>query len=415
MSSTSAVVFDGGPSITLGGLTLTERAVLLAHRAGLRPVRVWGAAPPDAASTARLAARGVTIVPLPATAAPLKDAADTEGVVVIGLNVLFAPKVLTDLVAPEMDASTTGVAAVDASGSPRILYVPPGSIDTRACTSLDAMTASLPAVVRLAPPAIFCEGLDRPDAVHAVERAYTRYMNGGASESYFTKKIRRFSVPLTGLLVRLGARPTHVTLGGLALAIASAWCLAQGRYAFGLLGGILYYASMVFDCSDGEVARLTVRDGRLGAWLETAVDYITYFLLLAAIVAASQGRPDAESYQLAAAVALAGSIVVIAVAGYLRQRVASADPGQFDEASAQALASATWFHKFARWGRQWIKRSTIAHLVVVLALIDQVPVLLYLWAFGAVLASIVILVVEPFVVRNVAVAAAGVRDARGDA
>ena len=157
---------------------------------------------------------------------------------------------------------------------------------------------------------------------------------------------------------------------------------------------------MIFVCSDGEVARLTVRDGSFGAWLETIVDYLTYFLVLAAVLAASQTRPGAEAYRVAAAVALAGSVIIAIVAGYLRHRVAAADPGQFDEASAKALASATPFHRFARWGRQWIKRSSMAHLIVFLALVNQLPALLYLWAFGATVASVVILGVEPFVSRQ---------------
>jgi len=68
-------------------------------------------------------------------------------------------------------------------------------------------------------------------------------------------------------------------------------------------------------------------------------------------------------------------------------------------------------HRFAGWGRQWIKRSTVAHLIVVLALLNQLPVLLYLWAFGAVVASVVILAVEPFVVRRVALAPGRIRHA----
>jgi len=160
---------------------------------------------------------------------------------------------------------------------------------------------------------------------------------------------------------------------------------------------------MVFDCSDGEVARLTVRDSAFGAWLETMVDYTTYFLLLAALTLAVQNHPGADMYRAAAAVALAGSILVAAVASYLRQRVAGADPGQFDEASAKVMGSATRFHRFASWSRQWIKRSTIAHLVLVLALVNQLPILLYLWAFGATVAAVVILAVEPFVVHRVTV------------
>jgi disulfide bond formation protein DsbB len=143
------------------------------------------------------------------------------------------------------------------------------------------------------------------------------------------------------------------------------------------------------------------------------VDYLTYFLVLIALTAASQSRPGADAYRTAAAVALVASVVFVLVAVYLRHRVAAADPGQFDDASAKALASASRFHRFARWGRQWVKRSSLAHLVVFLALVNQLPVLLYLWAFGAAAASVVILAVEPFVVRRVAVAPTTVRSVDG--
>jgi phosphatidylglycerophosphate synthase len=160
---------------------------------------------------------------------------------------------------------------------------------------------------------------------------------------------------------------------------------------------------MIFDCSDGEVARVTVREGSFGAWLETAVDYITYFLTLAAITMASQTRSHAEASAGAAAIALIGTTIVIAIAGYLRHRVAAADPGQFDDASARAMANASGVHRFARWARQWIKRSTLAHLVLFLALVDQLTVLLYLWAFGATCAAVMYVIVWPFVVRRVVV------------
>jgi phosphatidylglycerophosphate synthase len=195
----------------------------------------------------------------------------------------------------------------------------------------------------------------------------------------------------------------------------SAACISTGSYGIALLGALLYYASMIFDCSDGEVARLTVRESSFGAWLETAVDYTTYFLLLGALVWAQRGDPAGELYRVVALIALAGSVTVALVAIFLRKRVAGADPGQFDDSSAEALASASAMHRFARWGRQWIKRSSVAHLVVALALIGQLPLLIYLWAFGAVVASVVILTVAPFVVRRVAVKPLDVRDthARG--
>lgn len=409
VTTLAALVFDGESPITVGGLTLTERAVLLADRAGLGPVGIWGPRPLDPASDRRLRSRGVSPVQRPAGLAPLEGARDGEGLVIVGPNVLFEQAALNELARIGHDGEQPATAAYE-SGVPILLYIPHGAVaDIRTSLSLEAMVARLAArgtVRELALTGAFCRRADAAAPASSIERAYIRHLNG--NESFFTKQIRRFSVPLTSRLVRLGARPTHVTLGGLALAAASAWCLAQGSYGAGVLGGFLYYTSMVFDCSDGEVARLTVRDSAFGAWLETIVDYATYFLVLGALTAASLNRPGADTALAAATVALVGSVLVAVVAGYLRHRVAAADPGQFDEASARVMASATRFHRFASWARQWIKRSSIAHLVLVLALVNQLPILLYLWAFGATVAALVILAVEPLVVRRVAVTPATV-------
>jgi len=409
VTTLTALIFDDESSIAVGGLTLTERAALLAHRAGLSPVCVWGIRPLDRGSDARLRSRGISVVQRPSGCAPLQGSGDDESFVVVGPHVLFEQAALVYLIG--CAGGNGSPVAVCEAGVARLLYLPAGAVaDVRACRSVDEMVTNLTrqgAVRALSLEGVFCRRVDMAKGTQRVERDYIRHLNGGEDESFFTKQIRRFSVPLTSRLVRLGARPSHVTVGGLALAVASAGYLARGSYGAGVLGGALYYMSMVCDCSDGEVARLTVRDSRFGAWFETIVDYLTYFLVLAALTVASQNRPGVETYRAAAAVALVGSVVVAVVAGYLRQRVAAADPGRFDEASAHALASASSVHRFARWGRQWIKRSTVAHLIVVLALVNQLPVLLYLWAFGAVVASIVILAVEPFVIRRVAVAPAG--------
>jgi phosphatidylglycerophosphate synthase len=406
MEKLAALVIEDGAPITVGGLTLTERAILLTGRAGLEPVYVWGPGTLHAAPSARLSSLGVAPVQRTSGMAPLAGTRNDQAVIVVGSNVLFGPTLLTALAKASENLKEGEAAAASQGGAPLLICLKP---EARAgvleCSSTDAMAADLAArgTLREIPMAgMFGRRVTSASDILAVERDYIRHLTG-KGEGYFTKKIRRFSVPLTTRLVRLGARPTHVTLGGLALAIASAWFLARGSYAAGLLGAILYYASMIFDCSDGEVARVTMREGPFGAWLETIVDYVTYFLILAALTSASQMRPHADAYRTAAWIALAGTVVVIAVAGYLRHRVAAADPGQFDDASAKALATASGVHRFARWGRQWIKRSTVAHLVIFLALVDQLPALLYLWAFGATVASVVILAVEPFVVRRVVV------------
>jgi phosphatidylglycerophosphate synthase len=405
---TAALLLEDGTAVTVGSLTPTERSAILAHRAGFSPIYVWSAGVVDAAPMARLHSRGIPILRLPHGVPPFEGIRDVGDVVVIAPNVLFDPTLLTHLVQQARAPGNRAAAIFDGAGVPLLLYAPVSAAIPRTSTSIDAMTSGLSALGPVRTVSVesrFCRRVSRGEATRALEQEYTRHMNG-RGESYFTKKIRRFSVPLTSWLVRLGARPVHVTLGGAVLAAASAWFIAQGHYAAGLLGGVLYYMSMIFDCSDGEVARLTLRDSPFGAWLETVVDYLTYFLVLIALVAGADARPDQTALRAAAALGFGGSVLVIAVAGYLRHRVAAADPGQFDDASARAMESAGPLQRFARWGRQWIKRSTVAHLLVALALVNQLPTLLYLWAFGATVASVVILAVEPFVVRTVIVAGA---------
>jgi phosphatidylglycerophosphate synthase len=407
------MVFDSAVRVSAGGLALGERAALAAARAGLEPVRVWGPEPLATAAVDRLRARGVAPRVLSSQVAPFEAIGRDEYVVLVGPNVLVEPAALADLAAEA--GHEIGIAhLVRDGGVPVLALLPPCAVAAiRGCRSIDEVISTLASRGSFGDAPLarrFCRRVERAALVPDAERAYLRHTNGGASESFFTKIIRRFSVPLSRRLAWLGVTPTQVTAGGFVLACASAWCFAQGDYAAGLTGAALYYASMIFDCSDGEVARLTLRDSPFGAWLETMVDYATYFLVLGGLAWASVDHPAAGVRLTAALIALIGSIVVAAAASYLRHRVASADPGQFDESSAHALASASPVHRFASWSRQWIKRSSIAHLLVVLAVVNGLPWLLYLWAFGASVASVAMLIVGPFVVRRVVVAPIGVRN-----
>lgn len=398
------------PPLMIGGLSLAERAVLAAQRAGVARSVVVGASDPGGGMTGRLRARGADVSFVDWRSLWHLDTAG--GLLLINDGVLVEPHAVEKLLELHRTQDVPGVLmAVGDAIDPDLAVLPASAADALVeAASAQAFLAQLALLapweeVSVAP--FFCQRLDSGSEAAMVETAYIQHQNG--RESFFTKKIRKFSVPLSRVLARRGVGPNVVTFMGLLLAVAAAMAVSVDVYIVSLIGALLYYASMVLDCSDGEVARLTFRDSRFGAWFETAVDYVTYFLLLGALVLASQARGDGELELDVAMVALAGSLIVVAVAGYLRQRVAGKDPGQFDYASAAVLRSSTPFHRFARWGRQWIKRSTIAHLIVAFAIVDQLWVMIYLWAFGAVVASVVILAVEPFVVRRVKIAAPGAR------
>ncbi|MCC7009783.1 MAG: CDP-alcohol phosphatidyltransferase family protein [Acidobacteria bacterium] len=408
MTAPRALVIVGAAAARIGSLAVWERAVLVAHRVGLSPVTVWSAAP---SSSSALARRGVPFTADHSAAGPF-------GALVAGPVIVIGPDVVVDaasLIALSTDAERgdrSQAIAVNDSGVPVLLCLPTAAVAVvRTCESLAAAAERLAATgsLRLLPIDSFTRRLSDGTAAR-LERDLVRHLNGGSRESFFTKIIRRFSVPLSIRLARLDVRPSQVTLAGLVVAVLSAWCISRGRYLPGLAGALLYYASMVLDCSDGEVARLSVRDSDFGAWFETVVDYATYVLLLAALAIAVRTDTGRSVFETAAFVAAIGSLVVAVVTLYLRHRVAAADPGRFDDSSAAALTSAGAVQRFARWGRQWIKRSTIAHLVVVLAIVNQLKALLVLWAFGATLGGVIIIAVAPFLVRRVSVRRETVRD-----
>ncbi|MBI3049648.1 MAG: hypothetical protein HYY76_15190, partial [Acidobacteria bacterium] len=140
-----------------------------------------------------------------------------------------------------------------------------------------------------------------------------------------------------------------------------------------------------------------------GCWLETAADYASYVFAWAGITIAALRANPHSVYSQTALVALGSSLLMFAFTAYLRHRIARASPGQMDETVAATLAVRSPVHRFSGWARQWIKRSTLAHLLLVLALIGQLKVILFLWAFGASAALLLGLVVHRALVSRVTV------------
>ena len=83
--------------------------------------------------------------------------------------------------------------------------------------------------------------------------------------------------------------------------------------------------------------------------------------------------------------------------------MASANPGAFDDALAAELKQGTVTQRFAVWGRQLIKRSFVAHLILFQALIGFIPALTEIWAYGALGALVIVVSVQMHIIRSVRV------------
>jgi phosphatidylglycerophosphate synthase len=85
------------------------------------------------------------------------------------------------------------------------------------------------------------------------------------------------------IFLALGMTPMHASLLNLVIGLLCAYFAAQTGYATMLLAGALFQFASAFDGVDGEMARTTLSESARGAWVDTAVDNITYATCLCGV------------------------------------------------------------------------------------------------------------------------------------
>ena len=378
------VVRDSSP-IQFAGLDLAERAARVARRAGVETVHIVD------------------------DDQPFVKAPAADLLLVLPERVVVEPKLVGDLLRRSLVGMEDAAVLMDASGhSTDILLLSRDAmkrIRFAPRVRLGLRRLAVEAVVGVVTPGSrFCARLRDARDVARVEAEYLRVTNGGDGEGFFTKNIRWFSIPLSTRLVRLGVTANEVTIVGFALAVAAGLSFAAGHYWAGVAGALFYWASMVLDCSDGEVARATVSDSKFGAWLETVTDYLSYFVVLGGIVYGDVRFEGFCKHAVSALVAAAASLSIVLLVGYLRARVAADNPGAFDDALAAELSGGNAMQRFAVWGRQLIKRAFFTHLILLQAVIGELPALTEIWAIGAVAALFIVVAVQTHIIRTVKIA-----------
>ena len=94
---------------------------------------------------------------------------------------------------------------------------------------------------------------------------------------------RRFSRYVTRVAIAAGVTPNAITLASFALGLASVWCFWRASAMSALAGLLIYYVAVVLDHADGEVARLTLTESRMGEWLDTVADTVVHTLSVVAM------------------------------------------------------------------------------------------------------------------------------------
>jgi len=99
---------------------------------------------------------------------------------------------------------------------------------------------------------------------------------------------RRVSRHITRAAIAAGVMPNTITLASFALGLVAVWCLWHASAASALAGLLLYIVAVILDHADGEVARLTLSESRIGEWLDTMADTVVHTLSVVAMGVTSQ-------------------------------------------------------------------------------------------------------------------------------
>jgi hypothetical protein len=110
-----------------------------------------------------------------------------------------------------------------------------------------------------------------------LKNEYRRSLKPPETEELINQLVNRPLAFLAAkILQKLKATPNFVTLLSLLSGVSSGFIFSRGRYPDILLAALLLQFMIIFDCADGQLARLTNRSSKLGRILDSLADLATH-------------------------------------------------------------------------------------------------------------------------------------------
>ncbi len=129
----------------------------------------------------------------------------------------------------------------------------------------------------------FWQDVDTIPEVHSAERLLFRATRS-STDGVVAKLInRRISNRLTKWLIKTPITPNQISIFNLLFTIFIAWLVSLGKPLNTIIGGFLFQLASIFDGCDGEVAQIKLKDSKLGAYVDTITDHVSYFFFISGV------------------------------------------------------------------------------------------------------------------------------------
>ena len=132
-------------------------------------------------------------------------------------------------------------------------------------------------------PKALWQDVDNPSMKKEAERRLLKMLVKD-TDGWVSKNINRFfSTRVSLFLTKFNTDPNIVTTFVFLITLWGAWMVASGEYLWIAIGGLIFQIASILDGCDGELARLTYKGSRFGAWFDTITDNIRYIIFLSAL------------------------------------------------------------------------------------------------------------------------------------
>jgi phosphatidylglycerophosphate synthase len=197
------------------------------------------------------------------------------------VGVVYVSGAATGAVAERLNGLDPALAALDPIDLLLAALVREAALPPMTAVALDPMPGGR------APDAAAANGLasevGQVDAADLASRTAARTGDG----FYSTFVLRRIAAHVTPWAVRRRIPANTVTALSALVGVAAAVSFAFGTYPALVLGALLLQVSLVLDCVDGEIARVTRTRSPFGAWLDAATDRLKEYAALAGLAIAA--------------------------------------------------------------------------------------------------------------------------------
>lgn len=200
---------------------------------------------------------------------------------------------------------------------------------------------------------------------------------------------RHISIFISSFLIKTPIQANPITFMIAIIGLFSGWFAAKGDYKHFLIGAILFKLTSILDGVDGEISKLRFTASKLGQWLDTLGDNLTYIVFVVGTVVGLYRRGNA-SIDYLGPIALVGlGMLILVMFAYL---IRFTNSGSFLALQKEFLAkkNISFIKKIFIKISFMIKRDFFAALFLVFAIFDKPQWIVFVVALATNIAWVVI-------------------------